>query len=218
MAGAVEGEVVRGAHTRTSRSHTVRRAEASSICRRVSMTLCVSFRSKRAKVASSSWATEQAGGAWVSGCYGGTGGTGVRDEADKVRTKRRAASRAIGAAVITRGRVWREQGGPARLPCAQALCKGGKAGRSVFALKDLKNDSSSVVLPKPASPTTIKLNDSRGGSRERRGSMLRLWYGSRVGEPIERDLASRSRRYSSPITPVQGIAGDHRAHRIVAAS
>ena len=85
-------------------------------------------------------------------------------------------------------------------------------------MNDLKNDSSSVVLPKPASPTTIKLNDSRGGSRERRGSMLRLWYGSRVGEPIERDLASRSRRYSSPITPVQGIAGDHRAHRIVAAS
>ena len=124
MAGAVEGEVVRGAHTRTSRSHTVRRAEASSICRRVSMTLCVSFRSKRAKVASSSWATEQAGGAGVSRCCGGAGGTGVRDEADKVRTKRRAASRAIGAAVITRGRVWREQGGPARLPCAQALVEG----------------------------------------------------------------------------------------------
>ena len=75
MAGAVEGEVVRGAHTRTSRSHTVRRAEASSICRRVSMTLCVSFRSKRAKVASSSWATEQAGGAGVSGCCGGDRGT-----------------------------------------------------------------------------------------------------------------------------------------------
>ena len=146
------------------------------------------------------------------------GGTGVRDEADKVRAMRRAASRAIEAAVITRGRVWRERGGPARLPCAQALVQRRQGWVECLALKDLKNDSSSVVLPKPASPTTIRLNDSRGGSRERRGSMLRLWYGSRVGEPIERDLASRSRRYSSPITPVQGIAGDHRAHRIVAAS
>ena len=80
-------------------------------------------------------------------------------------------------------------------------------------LKDLKNDSSSVVFPKPASPTTIRLNDSRGGSRESRGSMLRLWYGSRGGDPIEltRDLASRSRRYSSPMTPVQWTVGDHRA-------
>mmetsp|Transcript_10623 Transcript_10623/g.35284 ORF Transcript_10623/g.35284 Transcript_10623/m.35284 type:complete len:217 (+) Transcript_10623:2080-2730(+) len=36
--------------------------------------------------------------------------------------------------------------------------------------KLLKKDSSSVVLPRPASPTTIRLKDSRPGSRELRGS------------------------------------------------
>ena len=51
-------------------------------------------------------------------------GIGVRDEADTVRAMRRAASRAIEAAVITRVCVRREQGGPARLPCAQAVSAG----------------------------------------------------------------------------------------------
>ena len=59
-----EAEAEAEAYTRMSRSHTVRRAEASSIWRRVSMTLCVSLRSKRAKVASSSWRRRGGGGVW----------------------------------------------------------------------------------------------------------------------------------------------------------
>ena len=137
---------------------------------------------------------------------------GVRDERKKAsRAMRRAASRAIEAAAVPRGARGASKG-PSPTPVrAGARAKGRLAER--LTLKDLKNDSSSVVLPKPASPTTIRLNDSRGGSRESRGSMLRLWYGSRGGDPIEltRALASRSRRYSSPMTPVQCTAGDHRA-------
>mmetsp|Transcript_33055 Transcript_33055/g.109224 ORF Transcript_33055/g.109224 Transcript_33055/m.109224 type:complete len:219 (+) Transcript_33055:723-1379(+) len=41
--------------------------------------------------------------------------------------------------------------------------------------KDLKNDSRRVVLPRPASPTTIRLNDSRPGSRDVLGSTQRPW-------------------------------------------
>ena len=95
----------------------------------------------------------------------------------------------------------------------ETRAKSSAKGKPSFTLKDLKNDSSSVVLPKPASPTTIRLNDSRGGSRESRGSMLRLWYGSRGGDPIEfaRALASRNRRYSSPMTPEQCIVGYRRS-------
>ena len=170
----------------------------------------------------------RAGGARPGSAGLDGGGRMRRAEARGDRGTRRGRQ---GASDATRG-VSCDRGGSdnegsrvarARGPCPTPVRAGAVQRRQGWAerlaLNDLKNDSSSVVLPKPASPTTIRLNDSRGGSRERRGSMLRLWYGSRVGEPIELTrLASRSRRYSSPITPVQGIAGDHRAHRIVAAS
>ena len=127
-----------------------------------------------------------------------------------MRAMRRAASRAIEAAVVTRVARGASKGSGPTPVRAGTRAEGRLAER--LTLKDLKNDSSSVVLPKPASPTTIRLNDSRGGSRESRGSMLRLWYGSRGGDPIEltRALASRSRRYSSPMTPVQCTVGDNR--------
>ena len=127
----MEGEVVRGSHANVALAHGAPRRGLLDLPARLDdavRLLPLEEGEGRVVVLGN-----RAGGRRrVSGCCGGAGGIGVRDEADTVRAMRRAASRAIEAAVITRGRVWREQGGPARLPCAQALCKGGKAGRSVL--------------------------------------------------------------------------------------
>ena len=131
MAGAVEGEVVRGSHANVALAHGAPRRGLLDLPARLddAVRLLPLEEGEGRVVVLGNRAGGRRRGEWVLRRHGGTGG---RDEADTVRAMRRAASRAIEAAVITRGRVWREQGGPARLPCAQALCKGGKAGRSVL--------------------------------------------------------------------------------------
>ena len=81
------------------------------------------------------------------------------------------ATRAAGVPTSANG-ASKEPGPNRERPCKRP---GPAATRLSLTLKDLKKDSSSVVFPRPASPTTIRLKDSRGGSRESRGSMLRLW-------------------------------------------
>ena len=217
MAGAVEGEVVRGSHANVALAHGAPRRGLLDLPARLddAVRLLPLEEGEGRVVVLGNRAGGRRMGERVLRRHGGDRGT---------RRGRQGANEATRGVSCDRGgsdnegsRVARARG-PCPTPVRAGAVQRRQGWAERLALNDLKNDSSSVVLPKPASPTTIKLNDSRGGSRERRGSMLRLWYGSRVGEPIERDLASRSRRYSSPITPVQGIAGDHRAHRIVAAS